>query len=200
MSTIFILIWVALSVFILGVFVWTTRALMEQKRAWGAFARLRGLNFTRNSFFDSASVTGRLGDHDFVLVSEERTSNDLRGRKFVTLVQFSLPGKMPGPGVMGSGEYVPFVDQMPARDVLVLPIPGVSAKTDKLDSVTPYFTPERCRVLDTLVKQKGVSVLFLFDERAAFLRLETLDPFLTKGKLDKLVDGVLPMLKVLAPS
>lgn len=199
MTSFFILVWVAISVFIIGIFIWTTRALIEQKKSWKNFASARNLKFVPNGFFQSALVTGKLSGYDFILISDERASDDIRGRKFVTMIQFGLPGLMPGPAVVGSGEYRKFVDDMPARDPLGITIDGAAAKTDDLNKVMGYFTSDRVRVLDTLVKQKGVSVLFLFDERAAFLRLETADPLYKPGQLDKLVDKILPLLKTLAP-
>ena len=73
------------------------------------------------------------------------------------------------------------------------------ARTDDAARVAPYFAADRLRVLDSLIKQKRVSVLFLFDIDAIFLRLETVDPMLKKGQLDKIIDGIIPMLHVLAP-
>jgi hypothetical protein len=204
MTSVFILLWVALSVFIIGIFIWTTRALMEQKLCWRGFAGARGLKYTPNRFFQSALVAGKLDGNDFTLISDERATSDVRGRKFVTLIQFGLPVRMPAPGVVGSGEYLAFANNMGARDELDVTAwswdnKSIAAKTDDHDKIMPYFTADRLKVLETMAKQKGVSMLFLFDERAAFLRLETIDPMLKRPQLDKLIDKVLPMLRVLHP-
>lgn len=200
MSIIWIALWVLLSAFILGIFVWTTKALQDQKRAWQNFAKKRGLAYRSDGFLKSATVTGKTDGYDFYLSSEERATPDIRGRKFVTVAQWTLPIKMPTTGIVASGDYRDFAAAMTAP-ALPLVYDGweagkVAAKSDLPDLLTAYFTPERLRVLDTLMKQKGVSVLFLFDPVSAYVRLETGDPMLKTEQLDKLVAGVTPMLKV----
>lgn len=197
-------IWVLASGGIIGVFVWTTRALMDQKKAWKAFAAKRKLKVRETGLLQSVSVEGIINDNEFRLASEERPALDLRGRKFVTMFQFKLPVRMPVAGALGSGEYLMFVRNIGARDRLKLKYSDwseniVEVISDDRDKLEPYFTTERMKVFDTLIKQKGVSVLFLFDDRDAYLRLETIDPFLKLEQLEKLVDKLTPMLSVLHP-
>lgn len=203
MTIFWLALWVALSVFIIGVFVITTRALQDQKKAWGAFAAARKLSFEKGTYFRAATIRGTLNNHQIFVTSEERDGQDLKGRKFVTLLQFGLNGTMPAPVAVGTGEFCRFVEQLPAAAALPLTYPGwgtgqVVAKTDAPDVAPAYFTTERLRVIDTLQKQKGVSVLFLCDATQGYLRLETADPMLHPGQLDRVVDSVLPLLKVLA--
>lgn len=201
MSIFWIALWVLVSTMIMGIFVWTTKALQDQKKAWKAFALKRGLNFRANGFFESAIVSGNIDHYGFYLASEERPADDVRGRKFVTMIQFSLPSRLPEPGVIGSGSYMDFVRGIEAKEVS-LPIESVKngkaiARTEgSAEALSAYFTPERARVLDTLIAQKGVQVLFLFNREATYLRLETSDPMFSAGQMEKLVGGVVPMLKV----
>lgn len=200
MSIVWIALWVLISGFIIGIFVWTTRALQDQKKVWKAFAAKRNLVFRANGFFQSAVVGGTIEGYGFYLSSEERPTPDIRGRKFVSVVQFTLPVKMSVAGVVGSGDYLDFVRGMNAEE-LVLTYEGwapdkVLARAEGAAVLAPYFTTERLKVLDTLMKQKGVSILFLFDPTATYLRLETGDPLLKTEQLDKLISGILPMLKV----
>ncbi len=203
MTLLFVCLWLALSVFIFGIFIWTTRALQDQKRAWADFAKRRGLECNPVTYFKSVIVRGKIGPYGFYLASEQRDSADLRGRTFVTVVQFEISGHMPAPGVVASGHYREYANTLTVRDVLSIDHPGftgdrVVARADDAARVAPYFTAERLRVLEALMKQKGVSVLFLFDIDVIFLRLETEDPMLKPGQLDKTIDGILPMLQVLA--
>jgi hypothetical protein len=205
MTVVWIALWVALSVFIIGVFVWTTQALQLQKAAWKKFAAAHGLAFLPGRFFQAGTVRGMLDDIEVLLTSEERNAPDLRGRKYVTLLQLGLPYRLPAPAALGTGDYRAFVAALDAREPLVLDFPGwaagqVVAKTDDRARVDPYLTPERLRALDGVIKQKGLSVLYLFDERNTYLRLETSDPMLRPGQLDKLIEGLRPVIKVLAPS
>lgn len=198
------LLWVLVSGVILGVFFWTTRALIEQKKAWRAFARKRKLKVREHGFLQSLSLSGVIDDNELILASEERPAQDIRGRKFVTMFQFKLPVRMPAPGGVGSGEYLMFMRNMSSKFRLKLTYAdwdenSIEVVTDDRDRMEPYFTLERMKVIDTLIKQKGVSVLFLFDEREAYLRLETIDPFLNQEQLDKLIDKLTPMLRVLHP-
>jgi hypothetical protein len=204
MTILWIAVWVAISVFIVGVFIWTTRALFEQKKTWAAFAAARGLEFIRGRFLQAATVRGQVGNYDVYITSEARFPADFKGRKFVTLMQFGMSLAMPTAAMVGSGDYRIFVNDVVAKENMVLSYPGwtddlVRSKTDHAAAARTYFTPERLRVLDILIKQPKVSVLFLFDERGAYLRLETTDPFLKPGQLDRAIDGVLPMLRTLVP-
>jgi hypothetical protein len=198
------LVWLLMSGFIVGVFAWTTKALFEQKAAWKAFAAKRKMKVVDGGFLQSVTVTGFINEHEFRLASEERAAADIRGRKFVTMFQFKLPVRMPAPGAIGTGEYRDFVRDMEAKDRLRLTYNGwdenvIQIATDDRDKIEAYFTPERLKVLDTLIKQKGVSILFLFDERDCYLRLETGDPFLNLDQLEKLIDKLMPLIKVLHP-
>lgn len=195
-------IWLALSVFIFGVFFWTTKALILQKATWKAFAARHKLKYIPNKFLQSAVLAGQIDGNDFSLASEERDTMDMRGRKFVTVIQFTLPARMPVAGVVGSGDYRDFVRSLAAKDDIPMAYEGwaegqVLGRTDDLEKLSGYFTPERMKVIDTLVKQKNVSMLFLFDDRSTFLRLETIDPMLKPGQLDKLIEKLLPMLRLL---
>jgi hypothetical protein len=204
MSWIWWILWIAVSVFLFGVFAWTTKALFEQKKVWKAFADKYKLAYRPNRVLDSATVSGKLDGNEFFLASEERLSADMRGRRFMTMMQFKLPCRMPVPAAVASGYYMDYLRTLAARDVLELQYPGwdgntVLAVSDDRTKIEPYFTPERLKILDTLIKQKTVSVLFLFDDRDTYLRLETVDPLLKPGQLEKLVEKILPMLKVLYP-
>ena len=202
MTTLFWAIWLAISVFIIGIFVWTTKALFEQKAAWRTFAERRKLKYLPTRFLSSPVIKGLIDGNDFYLASELRDSGDLRGRRFKTVMQFGLPMRMPAGAVVGSGDFVGFVRALDARDDLKLSFEGVPegsviGRSDNAEKIADYFTPERVKVLETLVKQKGVSVLFLFDDKYAYLRLETVDPMINATNLDKLVDRLLPMMKTM---
>ena len=204
MTTFFWALWLAISVFIFGIFFWTTQALFEQKKAWKAFAVKKGLKYFPNKFLSSPILTGLIDGHEFTLQSELRDTGDLRGRKFKTVMQFGLPMRMQTAAVIGSGDFTTFVRGLTARDDLTIAFEGlpegfVLGRSDDKDKLEGYFTPERLKVLETLMKQKNVSVLFLFDTRLAFIRLETIDPLIKQAQLEKLVDKIVPMLKVLQP-
>ena len=197
------LVWLALSVFIVGIFVVTTRALVQQKKAWKAFADKNKLTFVAGKFLGAATVKGTFQGYDFLLTSEEREVPDVRGRKYVSVVQFRIPVNMPVVGMVASGSMKTIMAEVDAREVFTPTFEGWDSantiiKTDNQDLIAPYFTPERLRVLDGLVKQKSVSVLYVFEGQNAFLRLETDDPLLKTEQLEKLTSKLIPMLKALS--
>lgn len=197
-------LWLAVSVFIFGIFFWTTQALMQQKQVWREFARKNKLSYVPGPFLSSPVVKGALDGNEFTLTSEARDTGDLRGRRFLTTIQFSLPSHLPTGGVVGSGEFRAFVRALDARDDLPLVLEGVAdgavmARSDDAAALAGYFTPARLKVLETLVKQNGVNVLYLFDHRYCLVRLETLDPLIKPGQLEKMVEKILPMLRTLRP-
>lgn len=201
MSGLWIALWAGLSIFIMGVFIWTTRALISQKQAWGAFARRRGFKWNARKWLQGPVLTGRIGDYDVYISSEERDRPGLKGRLFVTILQLSTTHIMPGSSAIGTGDYGAFVDGMGVRDELLLPfsdpdvIARVTCRSEDAAQVQEFWTDHRTSLLENLIKQSRINILFLFDKSDVLFRVETVDPMLKDGQLDKLLEGTMAVLR-----
>lgn len=200
MSGLWIALWAGLSIFIMGVFFWTTRALISQKQVWAAFARRRGFKWNGRKWLQGPVLMGRTGDYDVYISSEERDRPGLKGRHFVTILQLSKTHIMPGSSAIGTGDYGAFVDGMGVQDEMLLPfsdpdvIARATCRSEDAAQVQGFWTSHRTMLLENLIKQSRINILFLFDKSDVLLRVETVDPMLKEGQLDRFVDGTMAVL------
>lgn len=199
------MVWVFVAVFIFGVFFWSLTILQQQKKAWAAFAKQAGLQCLSGSWLKSSLVRGPYRGLPLNIYSEQQETSDRRGRKFRSVIQFELPGKMPVEGIVTTQEGQNFANGLvDLTDVVVPDYPGwestVLIKTRDANLLKPYLTPERYRALQALMTIKNFSCIFIFDLTMTFLRFETPDPLTDAQKLDRLCGKIVEQAKVLIPS
>lgn len=196
-------VWIFLTVFIFGVFFWSMRILLLQKRAWTLFATRHGMQIEKGALLASPAMRGRVGGFDTIVFSEEQEIKDGRHTRFRTIIQMTLNG------AMATGGIVVSPDQREFADTLNLPNahkPDVAGWNDKiiirvqdLALFKPYLTDERLRSINTLMSMKNYSAILIFDPQNTILRLETADPFDDDKRLEKFVFKLAEQAKVLSP-
>ena len=197
-----IFLWIVVSCFILGTFFWSVRVLFQQKAAWKAFAQKMGLSYiTQKGWLVSPSVSGSIGKYGFSLISEPQGTNDQRGVRYNTVIEFGLHQGLPSVGAIGTQKMNVILDQLIAKQ-------GVSVSDSDWDVtwfiratrpnvVQAYLTPARIEVLKKIFRLKTLGALFLFNESEGILRIETADPMVDAERLEKIVRGILAQLPVL---
>ena len=105
-----IAIWIGFSLFILGFVAWTMLVLFQQKKAWGTFAKRHKLNYERGTLMGAPTVHGTLDKKLFSLYSGVQQTEDIRGQRFVTVMEFQLGPGMPTGGAVATKEYKMFID------------------------------------------------------------------------------------------
>ncbi len=183
--------WLILSAFVIGAFVWSTRILQTQKRAWGSFASKYSLNFEKGRAFSSPVVRGLFQDLTLHIYSEEQLAPDTRGSRFRSVVELMGKSAMPMSGAIASGDYVHLVSNLDLKEG-VLPASGIwsgkyLAKTDNKAEMEALLTEECIASLNRLLKIERASFLVIFDRSDLLLRYETGDPLHDPRRLDKLV-------------
>lgn len=205
MSFFWVFLWFVLSLFILGVFFWSLDILFKQKKVWKKFAEDHNLTYIKGPLFSSPIVQGTFGGHNLTLYSEEQISPGARSKKFRTVMALSLATPMSCGGVVASPVLRAFADSLEnTTDLHIESADWNSDRVVKSDNpavLEKYLkTGNRLKALNSLMKHKTTSLLYIFDQLEAILRVETPNPLYEKGKLDKIMNAVKATADVLVLS
>lgn len=202
-----IFLWLVVSCFILGIFFWSVRILFMQKRAWRAFAVKMNLSYQEEKgLLVSPRVNGSLGPYGFGLISEAQATEDSRGMRYVTVLEFALRSGVPGAtGALGTQKMTPIISSLIAQNPLSLTDTDWDVnwfiRASNVAIVEKYLTPERIDVLKKIFRMKMLGALLIFTEDETILRIESADPLSDPVRTEKIVRGVqtqLPALVVTA--
>lgn len=209
MNWLWFLLWLALSGFVVGAFVWSTRILFRQKKVWAAFAKAHNLTLTPGAFMGSPQVQGVYGNYRFSLVSEEQRAADARGARFRSVVELHRQIPMGFSGAVGFGDLEGQLGNLdlPATFIPQSPVwkPNWFLRTSDSAKMAAYLTEERLKALESVLKIKASSSLLVFDGMNILLRLETSDALADGRKLEAIVKrmaeaaGLLFPLELAAP-
>lgn len=199
---IWFLLWVFLTVFLIGLFGWSFHILLRQRRAWVQFGKKNNLAVNERGMFASVSITGMLRTLPFYLYSEEQAVGTNGGRRFRTIIQIELPGPMPVPGIVASADAANFARGLNLREAYVPEFDfwnkNIVVLTDNAEGLKPYMTEERCRSLNAVMTIKSIASILIFDDKNVYLRFETADPFDNAAKLQRFVDKAMDQAKILS--
>lgn len=203
--TVWVFIWILLSIFILGVSAWSFQILFRQKAAWLAFATKKDLTYQNGPhFLSSPIISGNIGPYGFGLFSEERQTSDARGQRFNTVIELALRKGLPAPGAIGAGAMAPIIEQLTGMTQSVSITdpdwdPQWVIRTTDSKALESYLTPARRDVLKKIFRLKILAALFVFDDKDAVLRIETADPLQDAEKIEKIVRSMIAQLEILGP-
>lgn len=191
-----IFIWAVLSSFVLIIFSWSIRILLQQKSAWRAYADKTKLTYQAGPrFLSSPSLSGMIGPYGFGLYTEEQQTNDTRTSRFNTVLEIALRRGLPTTGAMGTPGSVPLIQSLRLEQTYVPDDKDWDttwmARARHGAILKAYLTPARLEIFKKIFKMKVLSALFVFDQQDAVLRIETADPLNNKDRLEKIVKGLL---------
>lgn len=184
--------WVLLSAFVVGAFLWSLEVLFAQKRSWKAFAAKYKLNYEQAKLLSSPVVSGIYNELRINVYSEEQPSPDSRGVRFRSVVEVMGPGSMPMSGVVASGDsLISLASELDLPEQCV-PAAGLwssafLAKTDDKGAMMDFLNDARVESLHRLMKNDKSSFMLIFDREDILLRYETGDPLHDPRRLDRLV-------------
>ncbi len=198
-----IFIWALFSAFILGVFFWSTAILFQQKRAWEAFAKKNNMTYVPGKMFGSPVVTGHRGGYGLSFFTDNQKTSDVRGQRFVTVIEAQLKMPMPAPAALATKEYGVFIASLNLPDAYEPDLPEWNKsnviRTRNLPGLKPYLTPERLKILQSLFSMRNAIVLYFFDEHEAVLRIETTDPLRDAVHMEKIAKRIIDAMDKLKP-
>lgn len=197
-----IFIWFLLSVFVIGVSLWSVRILFQQKSAWKGYAEKMRLTYQNGPrFLDSPSLSGSIGAYGFGLYSEEQKTQDTRGQRFNTVLEIALRQGLPTTGALGTIDVLDFAQPLNLVQSLVPQDADWDqdwvVRARNIRVVEKYLTPSRLEIFKKIFRMKVVSAFFIFDGQDAILRVATADPLNNKARLEKIVKGLISQIEPL---
>ncbi len=198
-----IFIWVIISLFLLGISGWTIFILRQQKQSWSAFAVRHGLEYQKRGFMESPVVRGTMGGFGISLFCDAQQTDDVRGRRYVSVIEIETGAGMPTGAAIGTPEMRNFIETLAFPDIAVFEhekwVAAYVAKTRDASVLKAFMTKERMDTLTDVMGMKNVAVLFFFDELAGVLHLETVDPLRDMERLDRIMKRLVAAMGVLVP-
>ncbi len=187
-----IVLYFLVAAFILGVFFWTIRILVQQKAAWSKFAQRHGFTYERGRMMASPGVRSDEPPFIFFFYAEEKPTDDGRGTTFRTIVQACWDSEAGFEFAVGTGALKDTIRSMSrgaminSKEAFDFP-DGMSVASRSSDSerARAYMTPERRKALGAFFRQKNADGILVFDEKTGVLRLETPDPLETVQKIER---------------
>ncbi|MCB1681241.1 MAG: hypothetical protein KDI61_02665 [Alphaproteobacteria bacterium] len=197
----FILIWVAVTVFLLSFWGWSIVVLYKQKQSWKQFAKNRGLRYRSNSVFDSPEITGALKDYKVYIFTAEHEASDGRYARRLTSIEVSLKSALPVSVAVASGGMVKIVEDLNFHVEYRPDLHGwdnsyiVRSRNEAV--AREYLTERRLQEVVKLMKLKNSWVILFFSSGQGLLRIDTPDPLNDIKKIDSYVSKMLQAAQVL---
>jgi hypothetical protein len=199
--SIWILVWIILSVIMVAFLLWTAGVMLKQKSAWKAFASKHKLRYRAHKFMDAPEMDGMIEGYKFNFFPSEHLSNDIKGKRSLMAIEVTLNTKLPAEGTVASEGLVPVAKEIGFRAELTPKIKGWDsnyiALTDNKPVMEEYLTDERLDVLMRLMKVKGIWVMLIAVQDTLLLRVDMPDPLMTADKLEKTKQRLLLAAKIL---
>lgn len=193
-----IILWVVLSAIVLGASGWSLQILLRQKKAWEAFAQKRGLSFKRGTFMGPAEIAGTINEYKINFFTAERQTEDMRGKRYVSVIEIGVKEGLCDGGVAGTKEMQPF---MLSLDMLH-PYPVNKEGWEKSHAIfvrndeaaDAYFTDEKLDLFAQVLGTRNADVFIVFNSEETIIRMETSDPMLSADKIEKIVTRQIALL------
>ncbi|MEM6781700.1 MAG: hypothetical protein AAF569_07545 [Pseudomonadota bacterium] len=201
MTWLWLLLWIGLSSIILGAFLWSTVILFKQKRAWEEFAQKHKLQYEPGRLMESPTVSGIMDKFGVSCFSAMRDPDDMKARRFVSVIEVKLPDGLVGSGAAGTKDMTPFLQSLNLLNPHILKSEEWREEyqyftSDPLIS-EEYWTDERVKHLTAVLGVKNADVVFMHDNKEAIIRVETTDPIQKIEKAEKVIHFLIKHAKAL---
>ncbi|MCK6418783.1 MAG: hypothetical protein L6Q57_07595 [Alphaproteobacteria bacterium] len=199
--TLWLLIWILLSVFLLGFMGWTLYLHLRQTMMWRAFAQANGLRFQMTGWLTPPSVEGVYQTFKISVFTGEHAPPNERSTQKRTAIELHIPTLPPFSGGLASAGMVPVLrnfdwPEMPLPAAFDTSVPMLALSPDAA-AYGAYWTPDRIQAINSLVKIPRVWVIYVQRPDTALLRLDTPLPLERPGQLEKYLQRMAAVARVL---
>jgi hypothetical protein len=199
--SIWIALWIVLSLALLGFLAWSVVILIKQKSAWKTFSATHKLRYKTGRMMQSPEMDGIIEDYKFNFFTGEHSAPDMRGNRKMTAVEITLQSDMPIEGGLASGEMVPLLKNLNFKTEVSPKQEGWSkayiALASNRGALELYLTDERVQALTKLMQINHAWVIFVFKNNMTLLRMDTASPLNSADQLEKLYKLLIKVAKVL---
>lgn len=198
---IYLLVWIALTLFLIGFWVWSVSVLYTQKRAWKVFAKKRQLRYRSNRAFESPEISGSYQDFEVLVFTAEHEGEDGRMTRRLTSIEVSLHSSIPTSGAIASGGMVKLVEGIHFQAEFRPDISGwddsyiVRSRDNAV--MKAYLNDKRVQELIKLMKIKNAWIILFFSGGRGLLRIDTPDPLHNPKNLDDFLKQMIAAAKIL---
>lgn len=199
-----IFLWFVASAFILGVFGWSIIILQQQKRAWSAFAKKHNLSYIPGKLVEAPAIKGAIFGYQAAFFPAVQATQDQRGQRYVTALEFDLG--VPGitGAVLGSPNFATFISDLPFAESIDIDFPEWDktriVRTRDKEALQKYLTPERLKFLHNMMSLKSSTALYFIDDKNSILHIQTTDPIRDAERFEKIVQKITNSLDVMKPT
>ncbi|MDH5721964.1 MAG: hypothetical protein OEY94_01410 [Alphaproteobacteria bacterium] len=190
-----ILLWLFISTFLLGFWLWTSYVLYKQKRAWKIYAEKRKLRYDGNGLYESPSFSGSLSEHKILAFTSDHSEYDARSQRRLTSIEVTLNSALPLGTAIASGGMVPYIETVKLAQEFKPDAKGWDdsyiIRTADKSIVSVYLNEKRLKTLLDLMKTPRVWIVLIFYDGGGLLRLDTPAPLSDPKELDKMVKMLL---------
>jgi len=190
-----IVIWLFISVFLLGFWFWTSYVLYKQKRAWKIYAEKRKLRYDGNGLYESPSFSGALEEHKVLAFTSDHSEYDARSQRQLTSIEITLNSVVPIGTAIASGGMVPYIETVSLPQEFKPKAKGWDdsyiVRTADKGIVSVYLNETRTQTLLDLMKIPKAWIVLIFYDGGGLLRLDTPVPLSSPTELDKTIKMLL---------
>lgn len=199
--SIWFFIWFLLSFLIIGVVAWSTIILVQQKKAWKAYAAKKGLTYIGRKFFEPCEVEGISDGYTISLFSATQMKEDARKSRQLSVLQVIVNRKIVDGIGAGTNEMLPFLQNLEPLSPHDASAYNWDKKFDfrsrNKRAVDQYLNEERVKVLQGLLSMPGADVIILMDHAQGIFRFETSNPLASIEKIETMVDKIIKRIQIL---
>lgn len=186
---------------LLGATAWSTIILIQQKKAWEAYAKKKNLQFTPNKFFEPCSIEGRIDEVNLSFFTATQENPEARKSRQLTVLEFNDPNPYVDGMACGSSEMRNFIAALTAlsthntKDLKWENGHLIVSRNKK--AVTTFLTEDRAKIITGLLKFPKSDVLILFDKEEGVYRFETSNPLSDLEKIESTVEKLISRIQKL---
>lgn len=202
--SLWLLLWFVLSFILLGATFWSTIILVQQKKAWGEYAKKKGLTFARGTFFAPCTMEGIVDGYNVSFFSATQQNVDARKNRELTVMQVNASDPFVDGIACGTPEMLPFLQSLDTTMPHELKT-GKWNKENQLRSrnkkaVDAYLTEDRIKIINGILSMPNADVVILLDNNEGIFRFETSNPLTDANQIDATVNKLIARIKKLTPS
>ncbi len=199
--SVWLALWVVVSIVLLGFLAWSLFVLHKQKQTWKGFAAKHKLRYRKKATMDSPEVDGSIDGYKIDIFTSEHIIENARSSRKLTAIEVSLHSTLPIDGAVASGGMIPLVKELGFK-VEIKPEHehwnrSYIAAGDNGRALKAYLTPERLDALIRMMRIKNSWMILIFRAERLLLRIDTPDPLTSPDYLDRLIELMIKSAKTL---
>lgn len=146
-------------------------------------------------------MKGMVYGHQVAFFPDVQATQDQRGQRFVTVLEFDVGQGMPTGAMISTSNFAAFAANLNFTQTLEIDFPGWDKtriiRTRDAAVLKEYLTQDRLEFLHNIMSMKNATALYFFDEENAIVHIETSDPIRDEARMEKMVQKMTSSLSKL---